>query len=73
MKSKSQMKREKIQSEPSWNNCHECQIKRGGKVPKGGFMGITVTMGTCSICKKEKVTLIPERDYNWKNKKAVFD
>lgn len=62
---------EKLEQElgHTWHRCHRCQLNRGAKVPKGGFLGITVTTGTCPSCKAKKVTLIPNRDYDWKGKK----
>lgn len=55
-------------------HCHACQVKRGGKVPKWGHAGITVTRGKCAGCGKVK-TLVPESDYDWprSGRKAVFD
>lgn len=74
--SKSQMKRIAIQKEArlerkSWNACHECQIKSGGKIPEGQ-RGITVMKGKCSECGEVR-TLVPNDDYNWPHKKARVD
>lgn len=59
----------------SWHYCHDCQIERGGRVPKFGHMGITVTKGECRLCNKKDVTLIPNGDYDWPKEgiKAVWD
>lgn len=54
--------------------CHECQIKRGARVPNGGQMGITVSVGVCNAC-GEKTTIVPTCDYDWPKQgvKAIFD
>lgn len=70
--SKSSIKRIIATKGEDWRYCHECQIKRGGKVPKWGHNGITVTKGKCGICCEEK-TLIPNNDYNWPGKSAWID
>ena len=59
--------------EECWHACHECQMKRGARAPKGGHVAITVMIGTCPICKKEEVTLIPTRDYVWTGKIYLWD
>lgn len=55
--------------------CHECQIKAGAVVPRGGHRGITVQLGTCGGCLKADATLVPSCDYHWpkEGRKAVFD
>ena len=55
--------------------CHDCQLKAGAVVPKGGHIGITVSIGTCGGCLKEGATLVPGCDYHWpkEGKKAIFD
>ncbi len=60
--------------EQDWHYCHACQMKRGGETPKNQGP-ITVSKGKCSMCKKDKQTLIPNMDYNWpkKGQKAWFD
>ena len=35
--------------------------------------GITVTEGTCPMCKTKKVTLIPTRDFETENKGINWD
>lgn len=65
------MKREFKPNKNDWHYCHECQIKRGGKVPKNQG-GITMTSGICSLCGLKK-TLVPNDDYVWKDKNAVWD
>ena len=75
-----QTTRSKAHALKLWNNrmqgdsryCHPCQLVRGGKVPKHGHMGITVTMGQCGGCGK-KATLVPNRDYDWPDSAAWFD
>ena len=56
-----------------YGRCHDCQVARGGRVPKGGFKGITIALGTCGGCLKQHVGLIPTCDYNWPGKPAVWD
>lgn len=57
----------------SWNACNDCQIRMGGKVPRHSHNGITVSIGTCEECGEKNKTLVPNSDYDWKNKKAVWD
>lgn len=54
--------------------CHECQLKRGAEIPRGGLLGVTVTDGICGSC-NQKASLVPSSDYNWPKKglKAVWD
>lgn len=54
--------------------CDACQKKRGGKVPKHGHMGITVSFGTCNDC-DEQTTIVPSCDYDWPKQgiKAIWD
>lgn len=69
------MPKKKTQTEESWHYCHECQIERGGKVPKNGHQGITVMFGKCLKCGLDGMCLIPNADYDWpkSGKKAWFD
>lgn len=60
---KAKMKKEKA-SKKLKEYCHACQIKRGGKVPRGGHDGITVYGGVCDGC-NEPGTLVPSCDYDW--------
>lgn len=55
--------------------CHDCQLERGGVVPKHGHMGITISMGTCSRCLAIDTGLVPSSDYDWpaEGKKAIWD
>lgn len=60
-----------------WHYCHECQIERGGEVPKyweDGKMIVTMTKGKCSKCGEENF-LVPNVDYDWpeKGEKAIWD
>lgn len=72
MKSKSELKRRSIQkNEQDWHYCHDCQLKRGGKVPKNQG-AITVCGGICSMCSEEK-TLVPNEDYIWKGGFYAWD
>lgn len=52
-----------------WHYCNDCQLKRGGKVPKFGHRGITVMMGECTICGDKEATLVPNADYIWPGQK----
>lgn len=65
-------KRKHTGQKEDWHYCHPCQIKRGGKVPKGGHTGITVTSGKCSMCGNGAM-LIPNADYIWKGKPYLWD
>lgn len=68
--SMSQMKRIATQlGESDWHFCNPCQIKRGGKIPKDGHLGITVMCGTCRLCGLTKQTLVPNDDYIWPGQK----
>lgn len=51
--------------------CHKCQLERGGKMPKWNNV-VTMSEGICSRCKL-KTTLVPNDDYDWSNKKVIFD
>lgn len=55
--------------------CHQCQLKLGAEVPKGGLVGVTVTTGVCAHCLKLNASLVPDCDYNWpkKGRRAIFD
>jgi hypothetical protein len=59
--------------EDTWNACHECSVKLGGKLPPK-FIG-TVMTGRCEYCKKKSKTLIPHCDYDWpkEGRKAMWD
>lgn len=43
--------------------CYKCGVKEYGEPPKEDMLGITVWEGTCPVCKKEKVTLVPRIDF----------
>ena len=45
--------------------CHECQLKRGGKLKFSGTK--EVTLDVCEMCRKEK-PLIPNDDYDYERK-----
>lgn len=47
--------------------CRECGLSGQGVLFKSAF---TVSEGTCPCCKKEKVTLIPIRDFRWPRPKS---
>ena len=54
-------------------HCHECQLSRGAKLPRGDN-AITCSLGNCGKCKKQTY-LVPDCDYNWPKlgKKAIWD
>ncbi len=54
--------------------CHECQIKRGAREPKGGLGAVTVHGGECVDCGLV-TTLVPSIDYDWPKtgQRAVWD
>lgn len=72
-KGKNKTRTKPTKNKEDWHYCHKCQIKRGGKVPKGGHKGITVTVGKCSMCGDKGVMLIPNADYVWKGKQYLWD
>lgn len=48
--------------------CKECAFLRGGIFPNESTNCVTVISGICGWCEsKYNTTLIPIRDFNWKN------
>jgi hypothetical protein len=43
--------------------CYSCGCDNFGVPPKEDMQGITVSTGTCKVCKKKNVTLIPIADF----------
>ena len=53
--------------------CGDCGKKKYPNADESKFNGITVSMGKCPVCKKEK-GIIPSRDWAWAcQEKVVWD
>ncbi len=66
------MTKEQKEAQESDGYCHDCQVIRGASMPSEGLIGITVSEGICAMC-GEQTGLVPDIDYNWPDRKAVWD
>jgi len=48
-----------------WAVCEECGLKKYPKADLEKMVGITVHKGTCFICGRKDVTLIPRSDFEY--------